>query len=58
MKDAQPQSIELNTAMVEFLHEASDRVAPTISEYEVDPRVNNQRRIDPQDPSLIEPLES
>jgi len=45
-------------AMVEFLHEASDRVAPTITEYEVDPRVNNQRRIDPRDPTLIEPLDS
>ena len=45
-------------AMVEFLHEASDRVAPTIAEYEVDPRVNNQRRIDPRDPTLIEPLDS
>jgi putative SOS response-associated peptidase YedK len=44
-------------AMVEFLQEASDRVAPTISEYEVDPRVNNQRRIDPQDPTLIEPID-
>jgi len=44
-------------AMVDFLIEASDHVAPTITEYEVDPRVNNQRRIDPTDPTLIEPLE-
>ena len=44
-------------AMVDFLIEASDHVAPTIIEYEVDPRVNNQRRIDPTDPTLIEPLE-
>ena len=44
-------------AMVDFLVEASDRVAPTITEYEVDPRVNNQRRIDPTDPTLIDPLE-
>ncbi|MCD2441147.1 SOS response-associated peptidase [Agromyces sp. SYSU K20354] len=44
-------------AMVDFLIEASDKVAPTITEYEVDPRVNNQRRIDPTDPTLIEPLE-
>jgi putative SOS response-associated peptidase YedK len=44
-------------AMVDFLIEASDRVAPTITEYEVDPRVNNQRRIDPTDPTLIEPLQ-
>ncbi|GAA1811432.1 SOS response-associated peptidase [Agromyces neolithicus] len=45
-------------AMVDFLIEASDHVAPTITEYEVDPRVNNHRRIDPTDPSLIEPLET
>ncbi|WP_198169693.1 SOS response-associated peptidase [Agromyces laixinhei] len=44
-------------AMVDFLIEASDKVAPTITEYEVDPRVNNQRRIDPTDPTLIEPLQ-
>ncbi|MRG58911.1 SOS response-associated peptidase [Agromyces sp. CFH 90414] len=44
-------------AMVDFLIEASDRVAPTINEYEVDPRVNNHRRIDPGDPTLIEPLD-
>ena len=44
-------------AMVDFLIEASDKVAPTIIEYEVDPRVNNQRRIDPTDPTLIEPLD-
>jgi len=31
-------------------------VAPTITEYEVDPRVNNSRRVDPSDPGLIEPL--
>ncbi|BDZ54730.1 SOS response-associated peptidase [Agromyces marinus] len=42
-------------AMVEFLVAQSDLVAPTISEYEVDPRVNNHRRIDPHDPTLIEP---
>lgn len=45
-------------AMVEFLLAASDRVAPTIREYEVDPRVNNSRAVDPGDASLIEPLES
>jgi len=44
------------SAMVDFLIAQSDRVAPTITEYEVDPRVNNHRRIDPHDPSLIEPL--
>ena len=27
-----------------------------ITEYEVDPRVNNHRRIDAGDPTLIEPL--
>ncbi|WP_395244873.1 SOS response-associated peptidase [Agromyces sp. MMS24-K17] len=43
-------------AMVDWLVAASDRVAPTITEYEVDPRVNNHRRIDPGDPTLIEPL--
>ena len=44
-------------AMVDFLIAASDQVAPTITEYEVDPRVNNHRRIDPTDPTLVEPLE-
>ena len=43
-------------AMVDFLLAQSDRVAPTITEHEVDPRVNNHRRIDPHDPMLIEPL--
>ncbi|MFK4729449.1 SOS response-associated peptidase [Agromyces mediolanus] len=43
-------------AMVDFLLEASDRVAPTIREYEVDRRVNSHRAIDPHDPTLIEPL--
>jgi hypothetical protein len=42
--------------MVDFLLAQSDRVAQTITEYEVDPRVNNHRRIDPRDPDLIEPL--
>ncbi|UOQ90958.1 SOS response-associated peptidase [Agromyces endophyticus] len=45
-------------AMVDFLIEASDRVAPTITEYEVDPRINNHRAIDPGDPTLIDPLPS
>ncbi|WP_394553844.1 SOS response-associated peptidase [Agromyces sp. MMS24-JH15] len=45
-------------AMVDWLIAASDRVAPTITEYQVDPRVNNHRRIDPADPTLIDPLES
>ena len=43
-------------AMVDWLIAASDRVAPTITEYEVDPRVNNHRAIDPGDPTLIDPL--
>ncbi|MEJ3404061.1 SOS response-associated peptidase [Rathayibacter sp. YIM 133350] len=44
--------------MVDFLTHQSDLVAPTITEYEVDPRVNNHRRIDAADPSLIDPLEA
>jgi putative SOS response-associated peptidase YedK len=44
--------------MVDFLAAESDKVASTISSYEVDRRVNNSRAIDPSDPTLIEPLAS
>jgi hypothetical protein len=33
-------------------------MASTITGYEVDPKVNNSRTVDPDDPSLIEPLAS
>lgn len=42
--------------LVERIHEASDRIAPTITTLEVDPRVNSTRHIDPADASLIEPI--
>jgi putative SOS response-associated peptidase YedK len=43
-------------AMVDFLISESDQVAPTIVEHIVDPRVNNSRRVDPADASLIQPI--
>jgi putative SOS response-associated peptidase YedK len=43
-------------AMVQLLSDESDRVASTITGYEVDRRVNNSRTADPADPTLIEPL--
>lgn len=43
--------------MVDFLTAESERVASTISSYEVDRKVNNSRNIDPSDPTLIEPLD-
>jgi putative SOS response-associated peptidase YedK len=36
---------------------SSERMASAVSEYEVDRRVNNSRTVDPQDASLIAPLE-
>ena len=42
--------------MVALLGAESEKVAATISNYEVDRRVNNSRTIDPADASLIEPL--
>ena len=45
-------------AMTGFLAEESDRVAGTITSYEVDRRVNNSRAVDPQDPTLIQPLDA
>lgn len=44
--------------MVQLLTAESERLARTITGYEVDPRVNNSRTVDPEDPSLIEPLTS
>jgi putative SOS response-associated peptidase YedK len=44
--------------MVDLLSMESDRMASTITGYEVDPKVNNSRTVDPDDPSLIEPLAS
>ncbi|WP_158866135.1 SOS response-associated peptidase [Leifsonia sp. AG29] len=42
--------------MVRFLAAESDKVAASITSYEVDRRVNNSRTIDPADPTLIDPL--
>ena len=44
--------------MVQRLTAESETVAGAIVGYEVDPRVNNSRTVDPFDPSLIEPLAS
>lgn len=41
--------------MVQLLTAESDKVAGTITSYEVDPKVNNSRTADPDDASLIEP---
>jgi len=43
--------------MIDLLTEESDRVAATITSYEVDPKVNNTRAVDPRDPTLIEPTD-
>ena len=43
--------------MVALLNAESEKVAATITNYEVDRRVNNSRTVDPEDPTLIEPLE-
>ena len=43
--------------MVQLLTVESDRVAGTITSYDVDRKVNNTRTADPTDPSLIQPLE-
>jgi putative SOS response-associated peptidase YedK len=43
--------------MVDLLTTESEKVAATIAGYEVDPKVNNSRTADPDDASLIEPLE-
>jgi putative SOS response-associated peptidase YedK len=55
------QPVKLDDAgreqMVDFITRESDRVASTITSYEVDRKVNNSRTVDPQDPTLIEPLD-
>ena len=43
-------------AMIDLLTTESERVASTITTYQVDRRVNNSRGIDPHDPTLIDPL--
>jgi|GEM_PF-5139021 len=43
--------------LLEGLYAVPDRVASTIREHVVDSKVNNIRRIDPTDPSLIEPID-
>jgi putative SOS response-associated peptidase YedK len=43
--------------MVALLNAESEKVAATITNHEVDRRVNNSRTVDPEDPALIEPLE-
>ena len=43
--------------MVALLTSESEKIASTISDYEVDRRVNNSRTVDPSDPALIEPLD-
>ncbi|MGA0565872.1 SOS response-associated peptidase [Rathayibacter sp. KR2-224] len=44
--------------LVQLLTAESERMAATISGYEVDPKVNNSRTADPDDASLIEPIAS
>ena len=44
--------------MVALLTAESEKVASTISNYEVDRRVNNSRTVDPTDATLIEPLDA
>lgn len=44
--------------MVSLLQDISDGVTSTITTYEVDRRVNNSRTVDPQDPDLINPIET
>jgi len=44
--------------MVALLAAESEKVASTISTYEVDRRVNNSRTVDPTDATLIEPLDA
>lgn len=43
--------------MVQLLTVESDRVAATITSYDVDRKVNNTRTADPTDPTLIEPVD-
>ena len=43
--------------MVQLLTAESEKVSGTITSYEVDPRVNNSRAVDPDDPTLIRPLD-
>ncbi len=43
--------------MLALLDAESTRIAARITSYEVDRRVNNSRTVDPDDPSLIEPLD-
>jgi putative SOS response-associated peptidase YedK len=42
--------------MLSMLQSVSTEVAASMTEYEVDRRVNNSRTVDPADPTLIEPL--
>lgn len=42
--------------MIQLLTVESDRVAGTITSYDVDRKVNNTRTVDPTDPTLIEPV--
>lgn len=39
---------------MQLLTDESDRVAGTITSYDIDPKVNNTRTADPTDPTLIE----
>lgn len=43
--------------MVQLLTAESEKVAKTITSYDVDPKVNSTRRVDPTDPTLIQPVE-
>jgi hypothetical protein len=43
--------------MVALLSDESEKVAASITSYEVDRKVNNSRTVNPEDPSLIDPLE-
>jgi putative SOS response-associated peptidase YedK len=55
-----PAKLETETDrdhVLSLLEVISDRVASTITTYEVDRRVNNSRTVDPQDAGLIAPVE-
>lgn len=56
------QPIKLDDAgkqdMVNLLAAESEKVARSVTSYEVDPQVNNSRKVDPSDPTLIQPQHS
>lgn len=55
-----PEKLDLDQAegLVQLAGAQAEQIATTLDSYRVDPRVNNVRRIDPSDPTLIEPAET